>query len=58
LAEGTITENDILLIAQITARYCDGKNESEVYVSYRHNEHQGEIKVAPVTEPELAHWRI
>ncbi len=58
LAEGTITENDISLIAQITARYCDGKNESEVYVSYRHNEHQGEIKVAPVTEPELAHWRI
>ena len=58
LAEGQICETDILLIAQITARYCDGKDQDEVYVVYRHNEQQGEIKVVPATEKDLACWRL
>jgi predicted ribosome quality control (RQC) complex YloA/Tae2 family protein len=44
--------------ASITARYSDKKNEDTVEVSYRRQKSVKTLKVHPVTNEELATWRI
>jgi len=46
------------LAASITARYSDKKNEENIEVFYKYKKDVKAIKVKPVTNEELAHWRI
>ncbi|MBN2620071.1 hypothetical protein JXB22_03190, partial [candidate division WOR-3 bacterium] len=44
--------------ASITARYCDKKDDDTVEVSYRFKKSVKILKVHPMTNEELATWRI
>lgn len=48
----------IKIAAAITARYSDKKNEKIVEVHYTYNNHSKKLQAEPMTNEELASWRI
>lgn len=46
------------LAAAITARYCDRNQEKNIEVWYRQKKKTGKIVVDPISNDELAQWRI
>ncbi len=58
LLEGESTPEILQIVASITARYCDGKNEKTVKVKYEHNGSSGVIEIAPIEDSKLEQWRI
>ncbi len=58
LAEGDVSENDIPVVAAITARYSDGKNLPRVEVEYKKDDFSGKIVVEPIKNGTLDAWRL
>jgi len=46
------------LAAAVTARYCDRNQEKDITVLYRQKKKTGKIVVSPISNDELAQWRI
>ena len=58
LAEGPVSESDALMVAAITARYSDAKNQPVVKVRYKNGEKVKEIDVEPIKNGTLDAWRL
>ncbi|GBD93987.1 hypothetical protein BMS3Abin05_01583 [bacterium BMS3Abin05] len=58
VAEGEVRDEDIPIIAAITARYSDGKNQPAVRVHYRDEKKVGEIEIEPIKNGTLDNWRL
>jgi tRNA-specific 2-thiouridylase len=57
-AEGDLTEENLRLAAEITARYSDGKNQPSVDVNIRSVGGEQIITVKPKSPETVAHWVI
>jgi len=58
LAEGLVSESDIPIVAAITARYSDAKNQPVVRVRYKSEKKVEEIDVEPIKNGTLEAWRL
>ena len=59
IAEGTLTEEKIRIIAGLTARYSDGKKEPAVKVAYQNgNNEKCYAEVAPLKDEEIERHRL
>jgi len=58
LAEGDLSPEDIHTVASITARYCDGRDQSRIRVTYESSSHKGLVEVTPAADDQLARWRV
>jgi len=58
LAEGLVNDSDIPVIAAITARYSDAKNQPIVKVRYKNDKKVEEIDAEPIKNGTLEAWRL
>lgn len=58
LAEGELEESDVVPVASLVARYCDGKHNPLLRVRYDRGGGECEVEVRPAGEEELDAWRI
>ena len=58
LVEGLLTEENLHLAAEITARYSDGKDQSHLEVSIRSDAGEKLIIVTPKSPKTVAAWVI
>jgi tRNA U34 2-thiouridine synthase MnmA/TrmU len=56
--DGVVDEEVILAAARLTARYCDGKGEARVIVSYREDDGERRFEVAPYAPDECEAWLL
>lgn len=58
LAEGNLTDAEIPVVAAITARYSDAKNQPIVKVQYKNGKKIKKIEVEPIKNGTLNAWRL
>ncbi|UCE66745.1 MAG: hypothetical protein JSU85_01660 [Candidatus Zixiibacteriota bacterium] len=58
LLRGEADETVMMTAASVVARYCDGKNQPLLRVTYVGGSSDGSLETAPAGEAELAGWRV
>ncbi len=58
LAEGAVSNSDVGVVAGITARYSDAKNQPIVKIRYKNEKKVEEIDVEPIKNGTLDAWRL